>query len=372
MPYVQSITDVLTDHLGWNRARLKLIARFKAAMLKLQTANLWKIAVALKAGVQIRSNYRRIQRFLAGYDVDFAELGRLLVKLLPESEPHVVVIDRTEWHFGSTPVNILAVGIAHRGVAFPIAWKVLPKGGSSEASEQIDVLERFLGVVDPSSVEAVVADREFISIEWLCRLQERDIPFVIRLRSDRQVGLAPDGPFLPARMFARRFSPQTEGVLEGSRVLSGTDGKQAEVRVVARRIGSFDDEDPFLILATWRYAPEKATSLYSRRWEIETMFAALKSRGYDLEETCVTDPDRVENLIGLLALAFAWTHLVGEKRAMRHGPPSEKVHGRRQRSLFRYGLDLLQCILTTPRPQRQAFFTCLTGLRSPTAFLSRT
>lgn len=183
MPYVRSITDVLTDHLGWNRARLKLIARFKAAMLKLQTANLWKIAVALKAGVQIRSNYRRIQRFLAGYDVDFAELGRLLVKLLPESEPHVVVIDRTEWHFGSTPVNILAVGIAHRGVAFPVAWKVLPKGGSSEASEQIDVLERFLGIVDPSSVEVVIADREFISIEWLCRLQERDIPFVIRLRS---------------------------------------------------------------------------------------------------------------------------------------------------------------------------------------------
>jgi hypothetical protein len=102
------------------------------------------------------------------------------------------------------------------------------------------------------------------------------------------------------------------------------------------------------------------------------MFAALKSRGYNLEETHLTAPERVGRLIGLLALAFAWTHIFGEKRAHRDGPPRKKSYGRRQRSLFRYGLDGLRGILTIPEPQPSAFFDCLRGLRSPTAFLSCT
>lgn len=144
MAYVKPITDVLSDHLGSRRARLKFMARFTSVLLKLTTTNLWRIALALKAGIQVKSNHRRIQRFLAGYDVDFAMLGRLLLHLLPEQPPYVAVIDRTEWHFGQTPVNILTVGIAHKGICFPISWTVLPSGGSSRAKDQIQVLERFL------------------------------------------------------------------------------------------------------------------------------------------------------------------------------------------------------------------------------------
>ena len=120
MHYVRSITNVLTNHLGWHRARLKFIARFQAALLKLQTANLSKIAVSLKGRVQVTSNYRRIQRFFSEYDIDFTALGSLLVHLLPQKGPYVAVLDRTEWHFGETPVNILMMGIAHEGIAFPM------------------------------------------------------------------------------------------------------------------------------------------------------------------------------------------------------------------------------------------------------------
>lgn len=375
MPYVQSITDVLSDHLGWHRARLKFMARFCSALLTLTTTNLRRLAVALKAGVDPKSNYRRIQRFLSDYDLDSVMLGRLLVHLLPQRPPYKVVIDRTEWHFGSTPVNILMIGIAHKKMAFPVAWTALPSGGGSSASAHIDVLDRFLSVVDPGAIEVVMADREFISVTWLRRLQELKIPFNIRFRSDRRVGLSPTGPALPVRMFARAQSVGNERVLAGQRYLYGAeDHPPLAVHVVVRRIApaSSQASDKFLILATSGIDPEQATSLYRRRWEIETMFAALKSRGFKLEKTHLTAPGRVERLIGLLALTFAWTRLVGQKRASRHGPPPKKSHGRRERSLFRYGLDWLQSILTTPEPQPKAFFVCLQGLRSPISFLSRT
>ncbi|MCS4194613.1 hypothetical protein GGP50_002843 [Salinibacter ruber] len=35
MQYVRSITGVLSDHLGWHRARLKFMARFTATLLQL-------------------------------------------------------------------------------------------------------------------------------------------------------------------------------------------------------------------------------------------------------------------------------------------------------------------------------------------------
>ncbi len=374
MHYVQSITGVLSDYLGWHRARLKFMARFTSALLKLTTTNLREIAVALKAGVKENSNYRRIRRFLSDYEVGFAALGRLLIRLLPQKPPYTVILDRTEWYFGETPVNVLMAGVAHKGIAFPISWRVLPEGGSSSAKAQRKALRRFFEIVDPEEVEVVVGDREFISTEWLSQLQAQEVPFAVRLRSDRRIWRSPEGSSLPARMFARPLAVGTEKLLDGTRHLRGTDGEHVEVQVVMRRIAarSSEKEDQFLILATWGVDPEEATALYEQRWEIETMFGALKSRGYNLEKTHLTEPDRVQRLIGLLALAFAWTHIVGERRAKREGLPRKKSHGRRQRSLFRYGLDRLRGILTTPEPQPAAFLDCLRGLRSPTAFLSCT
>lgn len=389
MTYVNDLTNVLSAHLPWHRARLKFIARFTAALLQLTTTNLRRLALALKGSVQPASNYRRIQRFLSGYAVDYTTLGRLLVRLLPQQPPYIVVVDRTEWHFGSMPVNILMIGIAHRGICFPVVWTALPSGGGSGADDQTRVLERLLTVVEAASIEAVVADREFIGAAWLAHLKTQEIPFVIRLRSDRRVGLSPEGPALPVRMFARGCSVGQTRLLEGKRYLYGAEQTAVAVQIVARRLAdsSTDRSDRFLILALSDVEPEgtldaensdaepaadKALRLYRRRWEIETLFAALKSRGFNLEQTCVTCPERIERLIGLLALAFCWSHLIGEKRARLHGRPRQLAHGRRERSLFRYGLDRLQEILLTFEEQPRAFRACLSALRHPSSFLSCT
>jgi len=357
---------------------MTFMARFVLCSLQLTTTNLRRIAVSLKAGVEERSNYRRIRRFLADYEVDYGALSRLLVRLVPQEPPYVLVLDRTEWHFGSTPVNVLMIGIAHRGIAFPIAWTTLPKSGSSGSEEQIEVLEAALCALSASDVEALTADREFISVPWLKRLQAASIPFVIRLRSDRRLRLATedggeDGPALLAKMYARGLSIGESRVI-GPRRLDGAEEASVPVQVTVRRVGSDAKplKDRFLVLATSDLDPTRGPALYQRRWEVETLFAALKSRGFDLETTHLTVPSRIRRLIGLLAIAFAWSHLVGEKRAETCGLPPRKAHGRRSRSLFRYGLDRLQGILTTPQRQRGAFDACLQALRTPSRFLSGT
>jgi hypothetical protein len=77
---------------------------------------------------------------------------------------------------------------------------------------------------------------------------------------------------------------------------------------------------------------------YRLRWGIETSFAALKTRGFNLESTHFCHAERLSKLIALLALAFCWAMLTGLWQHQQH-PIPPKTHGRRAKSLFRHGCD---------------------------------
>jgi hypothetical protein len=77
------------------------------------------------------------------------------------------------------------------------------------------------------------------------------------------------------------------------------------------------------------------------RWEIENLFQCLKGRGFHLEETRLTHYFRIKKVMALLALAFCWAHKTGEWKHQAVRPLKIKKHGRKEQSLFRYGLDYL-------------------------------
>ena len=81
---------------------------------------------------------------------------------------------------------------------------------------------------------------------------------------------------------------------------------------------------------------------YALRWEIETLFSCLKGRGFNLENTRLTDPRRVKKLIAVLAISFCWCYLTGEWQHDQKKAIKIKKHGRLSMSLFRYGLDYVQ------------------------------
>ena len=72
------------------------------------------------------------------------------------------------------------------------------------------------------------------------------------------------------------------------------------------------DDGDCLFIATSGAPQAEAIDAYADRWPVGTLFGALKSRGFNLEDTHLTDPQRLAKLMGLLALAFAWTYRTGE------------------------------------------------------------
>jgi hypothetical protein len=81
---------------------------------------------------------------------------------------------------------------------------------------------------------------------------------------------------------------------------------------------------------------------------VETAFRALKSSGFNIEDTHLTDLGRVEKLFSIVTLAFAWAYVVGVFANENSGTIKILKHGKRAKSLFKYGLELIATALFNP------------------------
>ena len=70
------------------------------------------------------SSYRRIQRFMKEYDFPVKTVSVLIFNLLPFKNDLVLVLDRTNWKFGTKNINILMLGVSYKNVAFPLMFKM--------------------------------------------------------------------------------------------------------------------------------------------------------------------------------------------------------------------------------------------------------
>ena len=91
--------------------------------------------------------------------------------------------------------------------------------------------------------------------------------------------------------------------------------------------------------------------LYKRRWNIEVLFAKLKTVGFNIESTHITDYTRLFNLLQLISIAYAICCKVGVTYNLKIKPIKMKkfknIHNnqfelRMQLSIFKLGFELLK------------------------------
>lgn len=73
---------------------------------------------------------------------------------------------------------------------------------------------------------------------------------------------------------------------------------------------------------------------------VECTFGSIKSRGFDLERTGMTDPAALERLFGIVILAWLSCLQIGVYRA-RERPIRQLAHGRLAMSLIQYAAQFL-------------------------------
>lgn len=331
MPHDTHFQTLLQAHLGWSHFRIKFLVLFLMALIKVRSVNLTRIATAFNANALIASNYRRIQRFLAHCEIDYAVFARLILHLFPITGDYIISIDRTNWRFGRWEINVLMAAVVYRGTAIPLLWHLLDKQGSSSCDERNALLDELLTILPRERIGAIVADREFIGYMWLSRLCSDRLPFYIRIRNNSVV--THRGKAKAAKKVFGHLVVGQSSRLRKRRLVFGLD-----LFVSALRL-----EEELLVVIT-NADGHGALSFYKLRWSIEVLFSQLKKRGFNFEETHLREGERLRKLLALMTLAFSWVHLVGEAVA-RVRPPRLRGHGRKEKSLFRLGLDHLQQVL---------------------------
>ena len=63
-------------------------------------------------------------------------------------------------------------------------WVLPDRPGNSSPAQRVGPMRRCLRLFGASSINALLADREFIGAQWLDFLIENNIPFVVRLREN--------------------------------------------------------------------------------------------------------------------------------------------------------------------------------------------
>lgn len=324
-----------------NGARVKLICLFITALCKVKTISYDKLASGFDVKAKKNSSYRRIQRFMAEFTLPMKMISRLIFSLLPEKTDLTLVLDRTNWKFGSKNINILMLGVSYRNVAFPLMFSMLDKRGNSSTQERIDLLTSYIDWFGKDTINCLLADREFVGDRWLGFLTEHGIPYHIRIRNNfkvysyqRQAEINAFWLFNHLKLNELHHHPKIIKMHGQDCYLSGCKIKDRE------------GKQEFLLVVSFN-KPERALATYRKRWHVETLFRGLKSSGFNIEDTHVTGLERLEKLFLLTMIAFVWCYRIGDFIDQNIEKIKNKTHGRRAVSVFKYGLDYLSKSLLT-------------------------
>ena len=141
-------------------------------------------------------------------------------------------------------------------------------------------MERVCQHIETCEIRALVADREFMGREWFQWLTQNDMPFVIRLKENAILEMGQNAIPLKKRFATLTLNQQT------------TLRKPGRVYGQPLSLSAIRCPDDWVMIGSNTPGID-ALETYKKRWRIEVLFANLKRRGFDLEQTHLTEADRI-------------------------------------------------------------------------------
>lgn len=287
----------------------------------------------------LEAKKRRVKRGVHDEQLTAQVFLALLLAQVPPGKL-LLSLDRTSWEHGQSPLNLLVLGVVVQGYTIPLVWIALDHTGNSDTRARIWLVLRLLKVFPAARWKGLVADREFIGQDWCRFLRRKGIKRAIRIKDKWHA----------SEWFADLQVGAFRELMERTAVFGEI------MRVVATRSPAAD-----LVISATDFSVWDTFVLYRFRWFMECTFGSFKSRGFDLERTGITRPERFERLFGLVILAWLSCLRIGVWLA-EVKPIKVLKHDRKAVSFVQHGCERFQNALRWQTDELVTFLSLLTRL----------
>ena len=233
---------------------------------------------------------------------------------------------------------VVVVSVVAHGRAIPLLWQTLEHPSASvSASVSIALLEKADQLLSGFESITLLADRAFPCDELIAWFQGRPRwSYVMRLRGDTEI----HGTAAPLGCQVRRLHLR-RGQCRGFRgVRLWADGSQSVNLVIAHPTG-LPVEEPWYLISNAEPSLDQVWS-YAQRFCCEQLFRDQKSGVFQLANSGLRDPQRIDRLLLVVAIAVLAGSLQGYALSLAGLRRQVDPHWKRGMSFLRIGLAALQ------------------------------
>jgi len=274
---------------------------------------LWQIAVWVPVNILLPSLVRRLERWVADPGVETAQFFKPFVLAMQASlgnETAYLLIDCTQ---AGKKCRTLMIGLAYHGTVLPIVWKTV-RGNKGHVTGELHrtLLEQVYPLFRHHRRVIVLGDAEFSNEKVIRWLLQAEWDFVLRFQGSYLLQTTGSNEWRSAQALYQDAGLQPGQICHWADVIFTQSHRLAGLNVTAQWA---EGEDEVICLVSTLAVNEQPHVIYEMRYWVETLFGNHKSRGFQLARTQMTDPEHIDRLVLILAIATCialglGTHLI--------------------------------------------------------------
>jgi len=320
------------DHQG----QVVTLAMMISGIILSRNAQLSVMSSEVPTETKEKSIEMRMRRWVKD-DLDVEAMYMPFARQILEALSHMPLVLVMDGSQAGRGCMVLMVAVLYQKRALPIAWLVYKgKKGHASADRHIQTLEKVRPLLPPGSEVVLLGDAEYDTTEML-EWVEKNTAWQYVLRTSPQIYVQTSEASQPIRNY-----PLEQGHLFYLNDVGFTQTSTVRLNVIGWWGSEY--EEPIFLITNLGIAYE-ACRYYRRRFRIETFFSDQKSRGFHIHKSHLADPIRLSRLLIAACLAYIWMITQG-LRVIAEGKLSliDRTD-RRDKSLFRLGLDWIKYAL---------------------------
>ncbi len=331
------VTELIRRYFQrFRKSQWKTIRDLTMGLLRSRQIGQAAIARGMWDLTSVRHRIKRIWRFCQNERIRPIEAFGALAQWICArcSGTLVVALDWTD--LGDYKMLAAKVVVCSRAV--PLAWTVVRKGEFSEKMKsQNSIEERLIKTLQEllgQRAWLLIADRGFRRAALLRTLNRWGINYVIRASANTWVKTSRGSGLLG------EVRPRPSRALRYRKVLYQKELQVETGLVVCHRRPA---DEPWYLVTNMDLKPTEAERIYRQRMWIEESFRDSKSN-FGLDELWLSEPERMERMMIVLAVAMLLVVLRGLQYRQTHGARDPQLSTKKRGvvlSIFRIGLELI-------------------------------